>query len=450
MGHLHNRRQQPLCATPLSGLIPTTSSLSTIKKDHAIPDDFCSLPLTPPDATVPTPSPVQDASGDAVTTAVQVLSTERAALAHLENVYETNPLAQENLARAVGQIAHSVRLGGKLVCCGVGKSGKIAQKLEATMNSLGVYSAFLHPTEALHGDLGMIRPHDTLLLISFSGRTPELQLLLPHIPSTVSVIAITAHLHPSTCPLFLILPPDMCILLPAPIHEDEESSFGVSAPTSSTTVALALGDALAIATARRLHTSPGRGPAEIFKSFHPGGAIGAASSSVFTPMSMSTASFPSTGSDDFSTPQQPPAVTDEPTRLVDLLVPLDQIPTVSGTRSVRLLDILLAAIQHPNAKSWVFLSPAEVVPPRRLRSLAQTSYVDMDVPSIVKLGIQCSVPRDDWIRLPRAMTVEDAREIVSDTSAASGETTVVIAVTSDDSLDDCVGLLESEDLWNES
>ncbi|GAB1215808.1 hypothetical protein ATERTT37_005005 [Aspergillus terreus] len=346
MGHLHNRRQQPLCATPLSGLIPTTRSLSTIKKNHAIPDDFCALPLTPPDATVPTPSPVQDASGDAVTTAIQVLSTERAALAHLENLYETNPLAQENLARAVGQIAHSIRHGGKLVCCGVGKSGKIAQKLEATMNSLG--------------------------------------------------------------------------------------------------------DALAIATARRLHTSPGRGPAEVFKSFHPGGAIGAAASSVFTPMSMSTASFPSTGPDDLSTPQLPPAVTDGPTRLADLLVPVDLIPTVSGARSVRLLDILLTAIQHPNAKSWVFLSPAEVVPPRRLRSLAQTSYVDMDVPSIVKLGIQCSVPRNDWIRLPRAVTVEDARQIVSDTSAAAGETAVVIAVTSDDGLDDCVGLLELEDLWNES
>ncbi|KAG2414370.1 hypothetical protein HFD88_003561 [Aspergillus terreus] len=436
MGHLHNRRQQPLCATPLSGLIPTTRSLSTIKKNHAIPDDFCALPLTPPDATVPTPSPVQDASGDAVTTAIQVLSTERAALAHLENLYETNPLAQENLARAVGQIAHSIRHGGKLVCCGVGKSGKIAQKLEATMNSLGVYSAFLHPTEALHGDLGMIRPHDTLLLISFSGRTPELQLLLPHIPSTVPVIAITAHLHPSTCPLLLIPPPDMCILLPAPIHEDEESSFGVtpwpSQPPDDCTHPRAevqqRSSRASIRVAPLAQPRPASSP----------------------PMSMSTASFPSTGPDDLSTPQLPPAVTDGPTRLADLLVPVDLVPTVSGARSVRLLDILLTAIQHPNAKSWVFLSPAEVVPPRRLRSLAQTSYVDMDVPSIVKLGIQCSVPRDDWIRLPRAVTVEDARQIVSDTSAAAGETAVVIAVTSDDGLDDCVGLLELEDLWNES
>ncbi|KAL4896140.1 hypothetical protein BDV59DRAFT_128403 [Aspergillus ambiguus] len=448
MGHLHHRRQQQLPATPLSGLIPR--SLSTIKQDHTLPDDFCSLPLTPPDATVPPSSSVQDSAGDAIATAVQVISTERAALAHLENLYETNILAQENLARAVNQIARSVRHGGKLVCCGVGKSGKIAQKLEATMNSLGIYSAFLHPTEALHGDLGMIRPLDTLLLISFSGRTPELQLLLPHIPSTVPVIAITAHLHASTCPLLIIPPPDMCILLPAPIHEDEESSFGVAAPTSSTTVALALGDALAIATARRLHTSPGRGPAEVFKSFHPGGAIGATSSSVFTPMSMSTASFPSTHSDDFPTPQRPSPVVDEPQRLADLIVAIDQIPTVSAAGPVRLLDILLSAIQHPDAKSWVFLSSSEVVPPRRLRSLAQTSYVDMDVPSIVELGHHCSVPREHWVRIPRSMTVEEARQIVSDGSAASGESVIVIAVTRDNSLDDCVGLLEFEDLWDES
>lgn len=93
-----------------------------------------------------------------VTSALQVIAAERAALAHLEHIYQTDPLAQDNLARAVAQIVRTIKYGGKLVCCGVGKSGKIAQKLEATMNSMGIYSAFLHPTEALHGDLGMIRP----------------------------------------------------------------------------------------------------------------------------------------------------------------------------------------------------------------------------------------------------------------------------------------------------
>jgi D-arabinose 5-phosphate isomerase GutQ len=86
------------------------------------------------------------------------MSTERAALAHLEHLYQNDARAQQDLARAVDLIAYTVREGGKLVVCGVGKSGKIGRKIEATMNSLGIHSAFLHPTEALHGDLGLVRP----------------------------------------------------------------------------------------------------------------------------------------------------------------------------------------------------------------------------------------------------------------------------------------------------
>jgi hypothetical protein len=72
----------------------------------------------------------------------------------------------------VDLIAHTVREAGKLVVCGVGKSGKIGRKIEATMNSLGIYSAFLHPTEALHGDLGLVRPvsqHLHLVILAFDG-----------------------------------------------------------------------------------------------------------------------------------------------------------------------------------------------------------------------------------------------------------------------------------------
>ena len=111
-------------------------------------------PLTPPDSS--DPQTTKDVSS--VVTAIHVISTERAALAHLEHIYQTDARAQHDLARAVEQIARSVRDGGKLVVCGVGKSGKVGRKIEATMNSLGVYSAFLHPTEALHGDLGLVRP----------------------------------------------------------------------------------------------------------------------------------------------------------------------------------------------------------------------------------------------------------------------------------------------------
>lgn len=121
--------------------------------------EFPAGPLTPPDAaeTAPNGSSVKDATLSSLVTAIHVISTERAALAHLEQLYQSDGLAQESLVRAVNQIVRTIQDGGKLVLCGVGKSGKIARKVEATMNSLGVYSIFLHPTEALHGDLGMVR-----------------------------------------------------------------------------------------------------------------------------------------------------------------------------------------------------------------------------------------------------------------------------------------------------
>lgn len=129
----------------------------------SIQDDVSLLPITPPDPTdIPTAMTTNhndeaDTDAGLVTAAIHVISTERAALAHLEHVYRTDQLARENLARAVNQIVQSIKSGGKLVVCGVGKSGKIGKKVEATMNSMGIHSAFLHPTEALHGDLGMIR-----------------------------------------------------------------------------------------------------------------------------------------------------------------------------------------------------------------------------------------------------------------------------------------------------
>ncbi|PWY65228.1 SIS domain-containing protein [Aspergillus heteromorphus CBS 117.55] len=437
MGHL--KQQLPI---PLSPAMPLP------RPNPSLDDDFC-LPMTPPE---PADAPLSGTKDTApVATALQVIATERAALAHLEHIYQTDPLAQEYLARAVSQIVRTIKHGGKLVCCGVGKSGKIAQKLEATMNSLGIYSAFLHPTEALHGDLGMIRPHDTLLLISFSGRTPELLLMLPHIPSTVPVIAITSHMRPSTCPLLSFQPSSMGILLPAPIHEDEESSIGVCAPTSSTTVALSLGDALAIATARRLHTSPGRGPAEIFKSHHPGGAIGAASIAL-TPISMSSASSSSAPSDYLPTQPsessfpQSDTKTDQRPLVRDMLIPLDQIPKVTASGKVRLLDILLTAIQHPNAKSWVYLSPSEIVPPRHLRFVSQSNYVDMPVSAFVDLGLPFGVARKDWLEIPSSSTIEDARRLVSDASASAGSPVTVIAVMQED---ECLGVIEAEDLWND-
>ncbi|KAJ5928783.1 Sugar isomerase (SIS) [Penicillium verhagenii] len=428
-------------------------------------------PLTPPDASDPPPTASKDVSS--VVTAIHVMSTERAALSHLERLYQTDARAQQELARAVDQIAQSVRDGGKLVVCGVGKSGKIGRKIEATMNSLGIYSAFLHPTEALHGDLGLVRPNDTMLLISFSGRSPELLSLLPHIPASVPIIALTSHTDPSTCPILSLHGPlGLGILLPAPIHEGEEASLGVCAPTSSTTVALCLGDALAIAVARILHTAPGKGPADVFRSHHPGGAIGAAAM-METPWTapssaVSTTTFDSPSSsislqweDLNSSPSIPPFTLQSPPehRLIpsDILVPLDQIPTASsatakGPGDVRLLDILLAAIQHPNAKSWVFLSPTEIAPPRMIRSLlSRQTNVDLCVADAVAKdpGQPLTVARSDWCLVPESTPLTELRRLVS-TSRASSTPIAVIAVMKDITIpSSCIGVVEAEDLWGE-
>ena len=253
------------------------------------------LPLTPtspfsPATTSDTGGPIDEISGkDTLATALHVLRTERDALTQLEVLYESDKTAQEGLANSVNAITASICSGGKLIVMGVGKSGKIGLKVVATMNSFGIRSAFLHPTEALHGDLGMIaevsddypsqeggyeadclHQNDTILIITFSGRTPELLNLLPYLPSQTALIAVTSHMEPSTCPLFKSRSPHLSVLLPAPIHISEVESFGVAAPTTSTTVAVALTDALAMAVSRRLHLDP----SAIFQGYHPGGAIG--------------------------------------------------------------------------------------------------------------------------------------------------------------------------------
>ncbi|KAK3325908.1 hypothetical protein B0H66DRAFT_143034 [Apodospora peruviana] len=210
---------------------------------------------------------------DRLSGAVHVLSTETTALQCVTHLYSKDRVARDGFNRAVEAIVR--RQGdegknGKVVVIGVGKSGHIAKKLVATLNSLAIQAVFLHPTEALHGDLGQIGRNDTLMLITFSGKTPELLTLLPHLDKSLPLILLTSHTRPETCELIRHRPDT--ILLPAPIHEAETKSFGVSAPTTSTTVALTVGDALAIVASQEMHPSV----ASIFAKNHPGGAIGAA------------------------------------------------------------------------------------------------------------------------------------------------------------------------------
>lgn len=202
---------------------------------------------------------------------IHVLNTEALALANLTRLYETDPIARSGFDRAVQAIARQAWTNGKLIIIGVGKSGHIGKKLVATMQSLDIRAVFLHPTEALHGDLGIVdHTHDTLMFITYSGKTEELMLVLPHLDESLPTILLTSHVREDTCEFIKRRP--STILLPAPIPEGESVSFGVPAPSTSTTAALALGDALAITVADELHQNV----AAAFAKNHPGGSIGMA------------------------------------------------------------------------------------------------------------------------------------------------------------------------------
>lgn len=205
-----------------------------------------------------------------VAAGLHVLDVEANALRNLAGLYGRDAHVQDQFSQAVETIARSRRASAKLVVVGVGKSGHIGRKLTATFQSVGIPCVFLHPTEALHGDLGLVGPTDTVLFITFSGKSPELLALLPHLAMCPKIIVLTSHLRPSTCEILRRRPDG--ILLSAPIPEPERLSFGVAAPTTSTTVSLALGDALAMAVAKEVHANVGA----VFAQNHPGGAIGAA------------------------------------------------------------------------------------------------------------------------------------------------------------------------------
>ena len=154
-----------------------------------------------------------------------------------------------------------LRCKGSLIVCGIGKAGLVGQKLVATFASTGTPAHFLHPAEAIHGDLGRIREKDIVLILSQSGETEEITRILPSVRRMgVPIIAMTAS-ETSTLGRYAE------IVLPLG-HFDEADSLGL-APSTSTSVMLALGDALALVV------SDQRGfRAEDFARFHPGGTLG--------------------------------------------------------------------------------------------------------------------------------------------------------------------------------
>lgn len=151
---------------------------------------------------------------------------------------------------------------GRIVCTGIGKSGHVGRKIAATLASTGAPAMFVHATEASHGDLGMIGPDDVILALSKSGETKELSDILGYAKRfSIPLIAMTAV---ADSPLGRA--GDILLLLP----DAPEATAEVNAPTTSTTLQIALGDALAVALLER------RGfTASDFRVFHPGGKLGA-------------------------------------------------------------------------------------------------------------------------------------------------------------------------------
>jgi arabinose-5-phosphate isomerase len=151
---------------------------------------------------------------------------------------------------------------GRVILSGIGKSGHIARKIAATFSSTGTPAYFVHAAEASHGDLGTISPSDVVIALSNSGETTELGDLIAHTRRfTIPLIAISSRAGST-----LALAADLNLTLPpAP----EACPLGL-APTTSTTMALALGDALAVALMERRGFEP-----EHFRTFHPGGRLGA-------------------------------------------------------------------------------------------------------------------------------------------------------------------------------
>lgn len=164
----------------------------------------------------------------------------------------------KNFARAVECIA---RLKGKLIVSGMGKSGLIAQKIAATLASTGTPAVFMHPSEAAHGDLGMVQEGDGALFLSKSGITEELNVILPVFKQlSVPIVAMVGNLR-STLAMRADVVLDVSV-------SKEADPFDL-APTTSTTAMLAMGDALAVALMRLKNFSPER-----FAQFHPSGALG--------------------------------------------------------------------------------------------------------------------------------------------------------------------------------
>lgn len=185
---------------------------------------------------------------------------------HVQNTVRNQIKYLENLLSAVGEpYEKAVELiyecEGKVILVGIGKSAHIGKKIVATMNSLGILAQYLHASEALHGDLGLVQSNDVVICLSKSGDTPEIQAVLPYLKEySKAIIALTASKESA-------LGQAADVLLD--IQVNKELGSNNLAPTASTTAQLVIGDALSLAVMDRKNFKK-----VDFAKYHPGGALG--------------------------------------------------------------------------------------------------------------------------------------------------------------------------------
>ncbi|MCL7465446.1 KpsF/GutQ family sugar-phosphate isomerase [Phaeovulum sp. NW3] len=190
---------------------------------------------------------------DYLATARRVIGIEAEGLAQLAQTLD------DSFARAVELI---LKARGRVIVSGMGKSGHIGRKIAATLASTGTPAQFVHPAEASHGDLGMVTQDDVALVLSNSGETPELSDIIAHTRRfSIPLIGVASRAEST-----LLRQSDVGIVLP---QAAEACGSGI-VPTTSTTMTLALGDALAVALMEHRSFTP-----EHFRTFHPGGKLGA-------------------------------------------------------------------------------------------------------------------------------------------------------------------------------
>ena len=185
-------------------------------------------------------------------------SAKKTILSESESIAKLTQFLDDNFVNAVEIIYESK---GRLVVTGIGKSAIIAQKIVATLNSTGTPSLFLHASEAIHGDLGMLQPSDVVICISKSGNSPEIKVLVPLLKRFGNkLIAITGNTTS-----FLGKEADFVLNT----YVDSEACPINLAPTNSTTAQLVMGDAIAVCLMEMKNFT-----AEDFAKYHPGGALG--------------------------------------------------------------------------------------------------------------------------------------------------------------------------------